>query len=129
MFSELNSSNLSSCSALMTGFYLYKIATGGNHIPTKADWFDPRIFYKANTKRCVEITEMQILLLQDFRFLNKDVLLYILLASLVVVPEKKILLLFEYETKTVSQQNRFCFHNFFIFFFFLVLETDANMRK
>ncbi|KAL9441557.1 hypothetical protein AB3S75_020120 [Citrus x aurantiifolia] len=24
-------------SALMTGFYLYKIATGGNHIPTKAE--------------------------------------------------------------------------------------------
>ncbi|XP_010267677.1 PREDICTED: protein FATTY ACID EXPORT 5-like [Nelumbo nucifera] len=24
-------------SALMTGFYLYKIATGGNHIPSKAE--------------------------------------------------------------------------------------------
>ncbi|RVW99630.1 hypothetical protein CK203_021453 [Vitis vinifera] len=24
-------------SALMTTFYLYKIATGGNHIPTKAE--------------------------------------------------------------------------------------------
>ncbi|VFQ82541.1 unnamed protein product [Cuscuta campestris] len=24
-------------SALMTGFYLYKIATGGNHFPTKAE--------------------------------------------------------------------------------------------
>ncbi|KAG1347336.1 protein FATTY ACID EXPORT 5 [Cocos nucifera] len=24
-------------SALMSGFYLYKIATGGNHIPSKAD--------------------------------------------------------------------------------------------
>ena len=25
-------------SALMSGFYLYKIATGGNHIPSKAQW-------------------------------------------------------------------------------------------
>lgn len=26
------------CSALMTCFYVYKIATGGNHIPPKAEW-------------------------------------------------------------------------------------------
>lgn len=26
------------CSVLMTGFYAYKIVTGGNHIPAKADW-------------------------------------------------------------------------------------------
>lgn len=27
------------CSGLMTLFYLYKLATGGNHIPAKADWW------------------------------------------------------------------------------------------
>ena len=32
-------SSVLSCSAVMTVFYLYKIITGGNHFPTKSEWW------------------------------------------------------------------------------------------
>lgn len=37
------------CSVIMAAFYLFKIASGGNHIPAKAEW---ALLYEKNTHAC-----------------------------------------------------------------------------